>query len=316
MSTPHQRECQAWRERLADFLEGRLTSEDQRRMDQHLSRCLSCRDLLEVVRGKREVLSTEERESLTRRIVARTAGSACKRAHELLGARTDGSLEAPKRELLEEHLAHCSQCRLLADTLQWLLPELGEMREVQPDPWFVADVVRATRGVRRERFPWLARLKQWWERSLANPLFEWEAAYVGALLVVTMMGTPGPILHTVVVQARVFAQSGLIALQRESSVPLEVAQHRVTTLAEDVWSATGGSVASKTRGILGRLGAVRDRFSVATVALRMHGRAFIQDMGNREFLRATLHLGEMGNDLKQLWRGGDRGDEDRHGTAG
>lgn len=83
---------------------------------------------------------------LTRRILARTSGSACGRAEELLGARWDGALAAGDRELLGAHLERCAACRELALILDRLQPLLPGLAEREPGPAFTARVLARTVG--------------------------------------------------------------------------------------------------------------------------------------------------------------------------
>ncbi len=81
---------------------------------------------------------------LTRRILARTSGSACGRAEALLGGRWDARLDADDDRLLGEHLQRCGRCRALAAVLDRLPPVLSALAEREPGPSFTAAVLAAT----------------------------------------------------------------------------------------------------------------------------------------------------------------------------
>lgn len=139
-------------------------------------------------------------------ILARTSGSPCRRATELL-ASSGGAPDAAEdrvpsvdRELLALHLERCTDCRELAPVLAALSLDLPGLAEVRPEPELVGDVLAATLpATLRWRRSWERR----WERWVRRPRFAWEAALVlTAVLSVGLSaaGAPGPAVQERVVQ--------------------------------------------------------------------------------------------------------------------
>jgi len=68
------------------------------------------------------------------------------------------------------------------------------MRELTPDSSFVTDVLRSTRTIKHDR-PGLSRILEFFRGLAERPRFSWEAAYLGALLVFALFGTPFSPVH-------------------------------------------------------------------------------------------------------------------------
>jgi len=95
---------------------------------------------------------------------------------------------------------------------------LPRMREINPDPYFVPDVLNSVRPLRHDGVG-LSRILDWLRGLTQRPRFSWEAAYLGALLVFGLFGTPFSPVHDA--SSRLLAslqdREGLIA-QAESSI--------------------------------------------------------------------------------------------------
>jgi hypothetical protein len=123
---------------------------------------------------------------LTGAVLAATSGSSCARCEDQLVAHRDGELDPGTRELMNQHLEHCGDCRALALVLGWLGETLPAMREVELDALFTQDVLDRTSA--RPPRPWeflAEKLRHWAQR----PLFPVEAAYAATLLLVLLFGT-------------------------------------------------------------------------------------------------------------------------------
>lgn len=122
-------------------------------------------------------------------VLARTSGSACARARELLGGGVDAPVTVTDRALLDGHLEHCVECRALAEALPRLLAELSTLTEREPDAGFTARVLAATSGQPR-RPAWHERWAARWTAAVASPRFAWEVAYALTLALVLLVGDP------------------------------------------------------------------------------------------------------------------------------
>jgi hypothetical protein len=123
--------------------------------------------------------------SLAATVLLNTIGSACGQAREHLPDHVDQALDSVVRELVEVHLAGCSDCRRLSGTLVALRRELPKLAEISLDGQFTNDVLKAT--VTRQ-----SRWKSWWQGDwsawVQRPRFAMEAAYVGLLVVMLVLG--------------------------------------------------------------------------------------------------------------------------------
>lgn len=172
-------------------------------------------------------------------ILARTSGSPCRRAGELLassgGTPESGGERLPSvdRELLALHLERCADCRELAAVLAALSRDLPGLGEVRPDPELVGDVLGAT-------LPATVRWRRAWERRwngwVRRPRFAWEAALVLTVALsvsLTAAGSPErPIPRTFVELAR---RNPVQAL----GPPAAALRERVEPAAREVAEAIG-----------------------------------------------------------------------------
>jgi anti-sigma factor RsiW len=184
-------ECRNFEERLEDFVAGNLPLGEQGAVDAHLSDCARCRRLLSLVRGD-EGQAPRADESLILAILHKTSGAACPAAALHLCDWIDGCLPQDDWEFVSLHIDHCPDCRSLAAALQELRDVLPEMAEIEPDGSFTDRILALTVGpppASRHSRPHFSLL-EWWRQTARRPRFAWEAAYVGALLVLLALGNP------------------------------------------------------------------------------------------------------------------------------
>jgi hypothetical protein len=137
----------------------------------------------------------ETPEDLTRSILKRTSGLACGRSREYLPDFVDGKLETGSAGLLALHLCHCSGCRALDQSLRELSEAFQGMALLEPDTGFTNAVMRAT--VKRYSVSSFLRFRGWWVRQIRRPRFALEAAYIGTLLCVLIIGNPASLVGKV-----------------------------------------------------------------------------------------------------------------------
>jgi hypothetical protein len=183
--------CSGFEDRLEKYQEGKLTPEDRRAVEEHLTACAFCRELMEIASESLNIPAIEPPQDLARSILERTSGPACRRAREHLCDFVDGNLEAGYGEILSLHMAHCSDCSALAASLAELKETLPQMGQLEPGMHFTFRVLRATSKLLPEpRLNPRLRIQQWWLRLIQRPRFSWEAAYLATILLVSVLGNP------------------------------------------------------------------------------------------------------------------------------
>ncbi len=180
-------DCAAFENLMDAFEAGTLPIHEREAAERHLSSCPSCRRLHESLRGLMEAFPGACDESLTAEILQRTSGPACNRAEIHLCGLVDGDLENADRQILELHMDHCTSCAAIAGALRELKATLPEMACLEPGGDTTAAILRATAVHSRSG----KEAVHWWRRMLQRPRFAWEAAYVGALLILLAIGNPG-----------------------------------------------------------------------------------------------------------------------------
>lgn len=78
----------------------------------------------------------------------------------------DGALSAAQAREVEEHLQECAPCKAMADDVRFALAACRDAAEVEPSPWLLARIVRATTG---ERKPSLKEKLAAWLRPMFRP---------------------------------------------------------------------------------------------------------------------------------------------------
>lgn len=159
-----------------------------------------------------EPLCGAEAEALVASILARTSGAPCAGIEDRLLARSDGALAAGELELVDEHLAHCAGCRELAEALAILKTELPALAEIDPGPWFTAQVLHRTVAAGRTGPTWSSRLRESWRALARRPRFAVEIAYVAAMFLVLVIGSPAPLLREFREKPAIFPAAGTLGL--------------------------------------------------------------------------------------------------------
>jgi hypothetical protein len=188
--------CHQWDALFDDWRDGRLDPTAAEACRAHAAGCSRCADVLALFED--DALGADDlhgQVDLLSGVLARTSGSACGRARDLMGARPDGDLDDESVAMLAAHLEHCSECAALDGILAWAMPAVRELAEPEPDPAFTFDVLRATSAARhRRRSGAIYRVREravaWWETQISRPQFAWEAAFVATVLAVIVFGTP------------------------------------------------------------------------------------------------------------------------------
>ena len=139
------------------------------------------------------------RERFVQDVLARTSGTGCARALDMLPDLAEAGLADLDRRLVQTHLEHCASCRAVAVVLGWLGPELAGLAVVDPGPAFTARVLTATSrraAMERERrrltggAGLMDRLGRWWAGQIVRPYFPLQAAYAATVILVLL--TAGP----------------------------------------------------------------------------------------------------------------------------
>lgn len=178
--------CAAFERQIERYESGTMPDTERRRIDQHLCQCAACRALLEAIQSGE---NTGRQFDLSPGVLLRTTGSACTRCRSLLGNLVDGDLDRIESELVRAHLDSCASCGSLFRVMSQMGEVLPGMREMEPGPSFVDDVLDSVRALRRGR-PRLSRVLEYFRSLTERPRFTWEAAYLGTLLVFGLFGTP------------------------------------------------------------------------------------------------------------------------------
>lgn len=259
-------DCAAFEAMLDRWLAGELPAEEELDAELHAARCARCSELLLLVRGEAEVdpaygegaidgpdggsgrLDAAAGEDLAAGILRQTSGSPCSRAESLLCDIVDGTLPAADAELLELHLTNCAGCAELAAALVALRDDLPAMAEIEPDPWFVRDVLDATT---RRQPAWVAEpalaaarsIESWGRRLISRPRLALELAYSGAMVIFLLWGTPLSPLRGTAEKAlsvmRADPAGGIVGAVRNGSV----LAGRTSSAAQGIWDHVGSPAA-------------------------------------------------------------------------
>ena len=189
-------DCREFEERMDVFVAGRLPAREQEAAECHLSACARCRALHESIVGVAESLPPDWQDTLAAGILEQTSGPVCGVAERRLCDWIDGDSNEDGA-VISLHLSHCPACSALAGSLRELNQVLPQMALLQPDASFADDVLKATsdRRVAAGTRASFAGARQWWRGMMQRPRFAWEAAYVGALLVLIALGNPAALLE-------------------------------------------------------------------------------------------------------------------------
>lgn len=184
-------DCRRFEQDLERLSCGTLPEFRQRQAEAHAATCEACGELLALAMLP---TATDQAAGFVAAVVARTSGSPCESAAASLPARVDGTLEVEEHALVAGHLASCAECAELLAVLEAVGRELPSLAQVLPDARFVEDVLKRT-------LPVNVQLRRWWGRAwpkwLHRPRFASELAYIGSLVIVLVVATPGSPLEAV-----------------------------------------------------------------------------------------------------------------------
>lgn len=178
-------DCHEFEVRLESLLDHHLEPSEREACLLHAETCPACGELLEAVGNPAIDASGQLGDSLVETVLASTVGDACGQAKPQLPAFVDRDLAGAERELIELHLGHCAHCRQLISTLELLRRELPRMAEVPTDDRFLSEVLAATLPPKVRAQRWF---KSHWSNWVRRPRFAMEAAYVGLLVVMLVLG--------------------------------------------------------------------------------------------------------------------------------
>jgi hypothetical protein len=278
----------------------------------HCATCDRCARLLAVAGGELDLLEDVEAEVAIRAILQRTTGDACAAAENRLPAWADGLLQVGDADLLAGHLAHCSSCRALAETLVMLREELPAMAEADPSSDFTGSVLALTsrsadsalrptartpagRGpVRPNGLSLLDDLRavgSAWSRHLAavmrRPRAALELAYAISLIVCLVVGSPATRVRE--------AATEMTALVSRVPAPRLI---MASVVPENGWEGAAGSLrglVDKTmdkaeerapRGLVARLVRTWKHAAATAAAVRDHGPVLGQALVRLDLVRA------------------------------
>jgi hypothetical protein len=97
----------------------------------------------------------------------------------LISAYLEGELEAARRAECEAHLAGCEGCRALLDEVRGTIKLCREAEELEPAPWLVSKILRATTGERK-----LSWRERW--RAFLRPTVQPRLAYTVAMAIFSL----------------------------------------------------------------------------------------------------------------------------------
>ena len=173
---------------LDDFLSGELAADERMSATAHLSTCPDCRHLISVARGDLDLAPVETESSLAASILAKTGTDPCRKARSQLCDLVDGELDPTASRILASHLEHCRRCSALFVALTEVAALLPEFAEIQPDHSFLKDTLAFTTAPAEEIVHAPSMLRTLADKLFQRPRFSWEAAYVGTLIIVTLLG--------------------------------------------------------------------------------------------------------------------------------
>lgn len=299
--------CRAWLDMLADHLEGRLTPASRMAFQQHADACGRCAGLLAAMQDGEGL--AEAAPDVTAVVLARTSGPACGVVERTLAARQVAHRDMAHHAMVRRHLEHCPRCRALAAVLDWAVPLLPAMAEVTPGRAFTTDVIRATSRV-PGRKALRVRLGEWWERVVSVPLFELQAAYVGAALLVVVGVSPlAPIRGVATLLSAAGRQVGQAALYAEAA-SAQIGEYR-----NAVWSASGGRILQPVKAAIEEASLRYRTTATAADALCSGAGRFANAVRQGDLLSASAHVRGIRNDIESLWKAIRHGGASIRGTG-
>ncbi len=255
-------DCAAFERLLDSLLSGTLSVDEEQAMEAHAAGCDRCSGLLGLVRGEGEIVDARDGQDLrgdaigddlTAGILERTSGSPCERAGSMLCDWVDGALPAADAELIGLHVDHCSACAELAAVVAALRADLPSMAELEPDPWFVRDVLDATTrretvGIAEPAVAAARSIGSWSRRLLNRPRLALELAYSGAMVIFLLWGTPVSPLRGTAEKALGMVTAGPTQGIKGTEQSISYLAGGTASAAQGVWRQVGTPIVSDVQG--------------------------------------------------------------------
>jgi hypothetical protein len=256
-------DCAVFERLLDSLLAGTLSADEERAMEAHASGCDRCSALLGLVRSEEEIAGPQGGpdlpgetigDDLTAGILERTSGSPCERAGSMLCDWVDGALPAADAELIGLHFDHCSACAELAAVVAALRADLPSMAELEPDPWFVRDILdattrRETAGVAEPALAAARSVGSWSKRLLDRPRLALELAYSGAMVIFLLWGTPVSPLRGTAEKALGMVQAGPVEGITGAEQSLSYLAGGTASAAQGAWRQVGTPIVADMQGL-------------------------------------------------------------------
>ena len=236
-------DCREIQNRIDAYLDGATGPDENARIREHLGNCASCRRLEALLRGDADLNDHAAPRDLVDGVLARTVGSPCARAQDLLPGREDGTLEPVDRELVALHLERCRDCAALSKALERLTAWLPALAEREPDDAFLTGVLARTTNRKTTFERLVSRWRQTADRLWRRPRLALEGAYVGMLVMLALFAAPLSPFRDVPSRA-------VAAIRAEFSEPvlqpaLARLDSRVSTESRQAWGAARGAVTAR-----------------------------------------------------------------------
>jgi anti-sigma factor RsiW len=210
-------DCQDFEDRLDRIVARDLAPETRREAERHMLACSRCGRLYRMACGEVPFKDPGLPVDFVQSVLERTSGPACANAETLLCDWVDGSIPPEDGDMLSLHLHHCADCAALANQLRELEEELPAMADIDPDAGFLHEVMlnTALRHSEGARDRLASAIAAGWRQLVRRRRFAWEAAYVGALLFLLILGSPAESLPAI---SGPSAVPGLLAHGRDQIV--------------------------------------------------------------------------------------------------
>jgi anti-sigma factor RsiW len=193
--------CAEFEDRLTDYLEGALASDEQRSCSEHALRCPLCHDLLNEVKNTLRAVAADAPPPPSRQLEARIlmqttpeTAMSCDEFEECLTDYLDGFLPAPLFHRWERHAVMCARCtNLPGEVVRSIGACYSYISEEKLVPAGLhARILQATLGTTAAaevRAPLAARVAEWlrgWLDVVVSPQLATVATMV---LIVILVGT-------------------------------------------------------------------------------------------------------------------------------
>jgi anti-sigma factor RsiW len=231
-------DCREFDRRLDALLDGTCSPDGWREADEHQRSCARCGELFEAMSGSGEALDDTAGAELTDDILARTSGLGCESAHERLCDYVDGLLAPVDRELVRQHLSHCTSCAALSAAVERATAVLPSLAELPVPAGFALSVMRAT-SRKPAAAPAPSRVMAWLTRLAARPRFSLEFAYACTLILVVLVGNPVDAFRDAKSAASPYVRPRIEAVAGRVTEPLTVRARE--------WRASTSSLAASVR---------------------------------------------------------------------